>query len=205
MLSRFSVIVVLLLVDLSFDAVPLKGVILANEVGGTPMAKVTVTAAAGIKRDWCVVVNDAQLESALPERVEDNSLTTIFHNEREREEIARCSRRPHSFKAVEPLNLGILDRDENRMNEARQVYEETLKICGELAQKDSETNLAYLTPTLNNLGIFDSDKNRMEETLATYRELAQKDPETYLPRVAATLNDLGKLDSDKNRMDEAWK
>ena len=44
MLSRFSVIVVLLLVDLSFDAMPLKGIILANEVGGTPMAKVTVTA-----------------------------------------------------------------------------------------------------------------------------------------------------------------
>ena len=91
------------------------------------------------------------------------------------------------------------------MKEARQVYEETLKICCEPAQKDSETNLASLTLPLNNLGFLDSDKNRMQETLATYRELAQKDPETYLPRVAATLNDLGKLDSDKNRMDEAWK
>jgi hypothetical protein len=50
MLSRFSVIAVLLLVDLSFDAAPLKGVILANEVGGTPMAKVTVTAAVGLTR-----------------------------------------------------------------------------------------------------------------------------------------------------------
>ena len=126
MLSRFSVIAVLLLVDLSFDAAPQKGVILANEVGGTPMAKVTVTAAVGlgpklsdslgalalefpqkqpddtvkviVKRDVCAVVNDYQLESALPARVENNFFITIFSNEREREEIARRSRRPRTLR-----------------------------------------------------------------------------------------------------------
>jgi hypothetical protein len=67
-----------------------------------------------------------------------------------------------------------------------------------LAQKEPETYLTHLATTLNNLGIFDSDKNRMnearmeyEEALKIYRELAEKEPETYLPYVAATFNNLG--------------
>jgi hypothetical protein len=38
-------------------------------------------------------------------------------------------------------NLGIPDRDQNRIEEARKEYEETLKTYRELAQKDPETCL----------------------------------------------------------------
>src|SRR5438270_849470 len=83
-------------------------------------------------------------------------------------------------------NLGIPDRDQNRMEEARKEYEEALKIYRELAQKNPETYLPDVATMLNNLGILDSAQNRMkegrkkyDEALKIYRELAQKDPETY--------------------------
>jgi tetratricopeptide (TPR) repeat protein len=105
-------------------------------------------------------------------------------------------------------NLGIADRDQNQMEEARREYEESLKIYRNLAQKDPETFLPYVAATLNDLGILDSDQNRMEEarkeyeeSLNIYRNLAQKDPQAYLPEVAATLNNLGILYRDKNRME----
>src|SRR6266404_1985203 len=60
-------------------------------------------------------------------------------------------------------NLGIPDRDRNRIEEARKEYEETLKTYRELAQKDPETYLPYVTTMLNNLGILDSTQNRMKE------------------------------------------
>src|SRR5260221_520811 len=94
-------------------------------------------------------------------------------------------------------NLGIPDRDQNRMEEARKEYEEALKIYRELAQKNPEIYLPYVATMLNNLGILDSAQNRMkegrkkyEEALKIYRELAQKDPEIYLPYVATMLNNL---------------
>jgi tetratricopeptide (TPR) repeat protein len=80
----------------------------------------------------------------------------------------------------------------------------------ELAQKERGTYLPYVAITLNNLGIHDSGKNRVNEArkeyaeaLKMYRELAQKQPETYLPHVAITLNNLGIFDSDKNQMNKA--
>ncbi|MGH8590414.1 MAG: tetratricopeptide repeat protein [Gammaproteobacteria bacterium] len=107
-------------------------------------------------------------------------------------------------------NLGILHRDQNRMDEARQAYEEALKIRRKLAETNPETYLPDVAGTLNNLGILHSDQNRMgearqayEEALKTYRELAKTNPETYLPYVAMTLNNLGVLYRDQNRMDEA--
>src|SRR5260221_1013852 len=109
-------------------------------------------------------------------------------------------------------NLGIPDRDKNRMEDARKEYEEILKTYRELARKDPETYLPDVAATLNDLGILNSDRNRMEEarkeyeeSLKIYRKLAQKDPEAYLPNVAATLNNLRILDRDKNRMEEALK
>jgi tetratricopeptide (TPR) repeat protein len=78
--------------------------------------------------------------------------------------------------------------------------------------QEPETYLPHVAITLNNLGIFDSDKNQMnesrkeyEEALKIYRELALKEPETYLPYVAATLNNLGILDRAQNRPAEARK
>src|SRR5260221_559146 len=84
------------------------------------------------------------------------------------------------------------------------------QICLDWTRKDGKN--AEPADTRNNLGILDSDKNRMkdarkkyEEALKIYRELAQKDPEIYLPYVATMLNNLGILDSAGNRMKEARK
>jgi tetratricopeptide (TPR) repeat protein len=88
-------------------------------------------------------------------------------------------------------NLGLLDRDQNRVDEARQDYEESLKIRRELAQKNPETYLPYVARTLNNLGDLKRNQNRVdearqdyEEALAVYQRLAQQDPEQFQPEVA---------------------
>ena len=88
--------------------------------------------------------------------------------------------------AITRNNLGNLDIDQNRMEEARKEYEEALKIYSELAQKNPETYLPYVAMTLNNLGILDSDKNRMaearkeyEEALKIYETFAKQHPEQF--------------------------
>jgi tetratricopeptide (TPR) repeat protein len=107
-------------------------------------------------------------------------------------------------------NLGVLHHDQHQMDDARQAYEEALKIRRELARENPETYLPDVAMTLNNLGNVHRDQNRMddarqayEEALKAYRELARKDPENYLPYVAMTLNNLGILHCDQKRMDDA--
>src|SRR5260221_639862 len=109
-------------------------------------------------------------------------------------------------------NLGLPAPDQNRMDEGRKEYEETVKSNRELAQKDPETYLPDVAAMHNNLGNLDSAQNRMkegrkkyQEALKIYRELAQKNPEIYLPYVATMLNNLGILDSAQNRTQEASK
>ena len=94
----------------------------------------------------------------------------------------------------------MLDRDQNRTEEARKELGEALQIRRELAQKNPETYLPDVAMTLINLGLVHRGQNRMEEArkayeeaLKTYRELALKNPETYLPSVALTLINLGLL------------
>ena len=100
-------------------------------------------------------------------------------------------------------NLGILDSEQNRKEEARKAFEEALGIYRELAQKNPDIYLPDVAMTLNNLGILHREQNRKEEArkayeeaLRTYRQLAQNNPEIYLPDVAMTLNNLGILHSD---------
>jgi tetratricopeptide (TPR) repeat protein len=78
-------------------------------------------------------------------------------------------------------NLALLDRDQNRAEQARQEYEEALKIRRELAQKDLDAYLPGVAQTLNNLRGMDYAEHRMkeaqaagEEALKIYRELAQE-------------------------------
>jgi len=59
-----------------------------------------------------------------------------------------------------------------------------------LAQKEPETYLPHVAITLNNLGIFDSDKNQMnksrmeyEEALKIYEAFAKQDPDQFSPLV----------------------
>ena len=80
-------------------------------------------------------------------------------------------------------NLGILDRGQGRMEEARQEFAEALQTYSELAQKNPETYRPDAATTLNNLGNLDRDQGRMEEArqefaeaLQTYRELAAEKP-----------------------------
>jgi tetratricopeptide (TPR) repeat protein len=57
-------------------------------------------------------------------------------------------------------NLGVLDSDENRIDDARRDYEEALKIDRELAQKNPDTYLPDVAGTLVNLGALDRDQKR---------------------------------------------
>jgi len=107
-------------------------------------------------------------------------------------------------------SLVISEGDQNR--DVRKEYEEALKSYRQSALKDPETYSPHVAATLNNLGILDSQENRItearakyEEALNIYRELVQKNPETYLPELAATLNNLGMLDRAKSRIEEALK
>jgi tetratricopeptide (TPR) repeat protein len=81
-------------------------------------------------------------------------------------------------------NLGLLDRDQGRMEEARNELAEALKIRRKLAQKNPETYQPDVTQTLNNLGVLDRDQGRMEEArsefaeaLDIYGSLAAKNPD----------------------------
>jgi tetratricopeptide (TPR) repeat protein len=109
-------------------------------------------------------------------------------------------------------NLGNLDRDQGRMDEARREFAEALQTYRELAQKNPETYRPGVAGTLNDLGTLDSVQGRMEEARKEYaealqirRELAQKNPETYRPDVARSLNNQGVLDRNQGRMEEARK
>jgi tetratricopeptide (TPR) repeat protein len=88
-------------------------------------------------------------------------------------------------------NLGNLHRDQNRMAEARQAFEEALGIRRKLAEANPETYLPDVASTLNNLGLLHRDENRMaearqafEEALKIYRAFAEKNPERYQGDVA---------------------
>ncbi|MGA8657615.1 MAG: tetratricopeptide repeat protein [Chthoniobacterales bacterium] len=160
--------------------------------------------------------------NAAPESFDANFAFARFSQELNRYEKARkayerClewARKPGNDAelALTLNNLGVLDSDQNRLEEARNDYGEALKIYRELAQRDPQTYLPSVARTLNNLGILDREQNRSEEARTDYseglkicRELAQKKPDIYLPDVATTLNNLGVLDSDQKRREEARK
>ena len=73
--------------------------------------------------------------------------------------------------------LGQLDRLQNRMDEARQHYEEALRSYRQLAQQNPDAYLLDMATALNNLGTVDGIQNRMddarqhfEEALKIYRQ-----------------------------------
>ena len=81
-------------------------------------------------------------------------------------------------------SLGVLDRDQSQVEEARDALAEALQIYRELAEKNPETYRSELAETLNNLGLLDSNHGRLEEARKEYvealqirRELAEKNPE----------------------------
>jgi tetratricopeptide (TPR) repeat protein len=87
------------------------------------------------------------------------------------------------------------------MDEARQQYEEALKIYRQLAQQNPGEYLPYVAGALNNLGVIDRNQKRIEESRAhynealnLYRKLLQRDSKYAgdIARVEAALQELGK-------------
>lgn len=106
----------------------------------------------------------------------------------------------------------MLLSDQNRLDEARKVYDEALACYRKLAEKNPDVYLPYVAGIINNLGALLRDQNRLDEAtkafdeaLAAYRQLAEKNPDSYLPDVAKTLNNLGVLLRDQKRLEEARK
>jgi tetratricopeptide (TPR) repeat protein len=75
-----------------------------------------------------------------------------------------------SHVAITLNNLGILDQDQNQVNDARKEYEEALKIYRGLAEKEPETYLPYVAATLINLGVLDRAQNEPEKVRKTFEE-----------------------------------
>ena len=110
------------------------------------------------------------------------------------------------------IRSALADTVGGAQNQTEETRREALKTYRELAEKEPETYLPDVAATLNDLGILDSDQNRIEkarkefeEALKTYRELAHKEPDIYLRYVAITLNNLGILEGTPNRLEEALK
>jgi tetratricopeptide (TPR) repeat protein len=72
--------------------------------------------------------------------------------------------------AMTLTNFGRVDAIQNRMEEARQHYEEVLKIYRQVAEQNPAVYLPDLAMTLNNLGKVDQLQNRIEESRAHYQE-----------------------------------
>jgi tetratricopeptide (TPR) repeat protein len=113
---------------------------------------------------------------------------------------------PDSFKAN--LAYARFNYELGRLEEARAGYD----LCLEVAKKNlNKAELkAERAATLNDLGILDRSRTRvdearqeLEEALQIRRELAQESPEVYLADVALTLNNLAVLNSNQGRVDQA--
>jgi tetratricopeptide (TPR) repeat protein len=100
-------------------------------------------------------------------------------------------------------NLENLDGLQNRVDDARQHFEESLATYRQLAQQNPDAYLPGLALALNNLGSLDAAQNRTdegrqhnEEALKIYRQLAQQHPDARyagdVARIEASLRELDK-------------
>ncbi|MCP4653828.1 MAG: tetratricopeptide repeat protein [bacterium] len=94
-----------------------------------------------------------------------------------------------------------------RRGEAREIYEEALDLCREVAERDPQLRSPLLAEVLNNLALLLADLGQREkadalyrEAIAIYRKLPHK---RYLASLALTLNNFGNLMVDTNRLDVA--
>jgi tetratricopeptide (TPR) repeat protein len=91
------------------------------------------------------------------------------------------------------------------MDDARQHFEEALKIYRQPAQQNPDAHMPDLAMTLTNFGKLDQLENRFEESrthyieaMIIYKKLAQGDPARYagdIARVEASLQELDKANS----------
>jgi len=97
--------------------------------------------------------------------------------------------------------LGNVDKLQNRMDAARQHYEQASGIYRELAQQSPEAYLPAVAGTLTNLGVvsgletrFDESRAYSTEALTIYRKLAQENPRKYATDVARVEINLPELE-----------
>jgi tetratricopeptide (TPR) repeat protein len=114
------------------------------------------------------------------------------------------------ISALTAHDLEKFDTEQKRMDEARQHYEEALRINRQLAKRDPVIYVPRVAGTLNNLGFIARYQNRIddarqyyEEAVRIHRQLAKLNSTAQLNVLAATLNNLGNLDRRQNQMDEA--
>jgi tetratricopeptide (TPR) repeat protein len=100
--------------------------------------------------------------------------------------------------AVVHNNLGNMYRSQNRYEEARQAFDETLRYYRALEQKNPRAARPGLARTLNNLAAvymnehrWDEARQALEKALAVRRTLAHERPDIYLDELASTLANLG--------------
>jgi tetratricopeptide (TPR) repeat protein len=163
MLSRLSLIFLLVLADLPVEAVTLRGVILANELSGPPMENVEVDATSGtnhtvsdssgkftldfpqrrvgetvritVKKDGYEVVNDVQLETTLSADPDAKPLIILLCKEADREEMARRFYRLKSFDAIE-------ETYRKRAKELEDAQQATVAAIAKLQQERDQAKAA---------------------------------------------------------------
>ena len=106
-------------------------------------------------------------------------------------------------------DLGVLEQNQNRMDDARTHYEEALQIQSSLPKQDPNS-LPGTAMMLHNLAGLEVVQNRpddarkhLESAIAIYRRLAEREPERYAVNLAANLRDLAVLERSQHNTDEA--
>jgi tetratricopeptide (TPR) repeat protein len=161
---RLSVFL-LLPISARLDAATVKGVILANEVGGPPIANVQVSAVGGanavashsdgtfvlefpdkqpgetvqliVQKPGMVVVNDFQLRLTLPKAASAAPLILLLCRAADREEMARRFYQLRSFEAIEQSYRQKLE-DLRAKNRATETAMEQLRIEREQAKNAAQ-------------------------------------------------------------------
>ena len=103
--------------------------------------------------------------------------------------------------------LGLLYKDTNRMDEAKQKYLQAKEIQGQLAKENSSKAYQHLAGICNNLGNLYADMSQLElaeqELLCARKireQLATENPSAYQPDLAMSYNNLGNLYAKTNRL-----
>jgi tetratricopeptide (TPR) repeat protein len=99
---------------------------------------------------------------------------------------------------------------EQRMDEAREHFEQALELRRQLAQQNPATYLPDMATTLNNLGNLDRMENRPRDAhqhylaaLEIHRQLERQNLERYRPDLATALNNLGMLEQSMGQEEDA--
>ena len=207
---------VLLALVLPLRAATLRGVILANEMGGPPVAKVRVAADGAndtetddqgrfvlgfpgrpvgspvrvvVNHSGHVVVNDVQLEVNLPERESPFRLVLLLCKHEVREEMARRFYRLKSFEAIEA-------KYQQQLAELKGRREATYRRATNAVPNSYEACFGY--------ALFSQELNRHELCRPVYeRALALARASGNQAYIALMLNNLGVLHRDQNRTVEA--